>query len=561
MRLRSVLAAAALASLLALPGSAVALSPADPVVIQGSQAQRLLGAAPDRVVAFRWRDGWRQVPVQVDERAVVLLRSAYGPADPPGGDAPVPVLTYTDPGTFIGPDPDRNLDGNDEIALMYRDAGPRARGGADPDGVQAGSGVELALSDPRTEGRRYLYLFRTPGGRTPAAGRDYVDYDFVLASGDYKSTYRLEQGPNPEDSWVRTPSYSHHFADRWISDQIRVTTPGSTGTDILDRHKFSFGPGQCGRSEDTFTFGEGAFVVNRDGPVRALRSYIGANSGPYVQRTHLFYEGREDIHTDVRVHGISGGIDFFDYSPAAAGMTYRNNVDFAGVPLDGVPEALSEAYHPWESVSGPQGGLSIVHRFETNIPNLRLGSYWFDDSTPNPAPGNPEYQCTGDPFSFGSSGPRMIGPIPNTDPSYPPEGPAFLLRFTRHLYFEERGAPAIRGAERMVDVFTPFTARGLPRARIFARLDRKRRGDDRRITLRGTVCPRPGAGTTPVLQRRLRGAIVSTRRLRFSEGGPATCRAFAPLPVRRPGSYRVVISSDELQSGGVSRTMRIASRR
>ena len=71
--------------------------------------------------------------------------------------------------------------------------------------------------------------------------------------------------------------------------------------------------------------------------MRAIRSYIGANSGPLTQREHIFYEQREDIRTFLRVHAIPGRADFFDYSSAASGMTYRNNLNTGGVTIDGSP--------------------------------------------------------------------------------------------------------------------------------------------------------------------------------------------------------------------------------
>jgi hypothetical protein len=53
----------------------------------------------------------------------------------------------------------------------------------------------------------------------------------------------------------------------------------------------------------------------------------------------VFYQRREDITTYLRVHAIPGVMDFFDYSPAATGMTYRNDLNPAGVRVDGVPDA------------------------------------------------------------------------------------------------------------------------------------------------------------------------------------------------------------------------------
>ena len=79
-------------------------------------------------------------------------------------------------------------------------------------------------------------------------------------------------------------------------------------------------------------------MINKSGPVRAIRTYVGANSGPYTERQHVFYDRREDITTFLRVHPIPGVMDFFDYSPAASGMTYRNNFNQAGIRINGVPD-------------------------------------------------------------------------------------------------------------------------------------------------------------------------------------------------------------------------------
>ena len=52
--------------------------------------------------------------------------------------------------------------------------------------------------------------------------------------------------------------------------------------------------------------------------MRAIRSYIGANSGPLTQREHVFYDGRSDVRTFLRVHAIPG-LDFLDYRPRRPG--------------------------------------------------------------------------------------------------------------------------------------------------------------------------------------------------------------------------------------------------
>ena len=89
--------------------------------------------------------------------------------------------------------------------------------------------------------------------------------------------------------------------------------------------------------------------------MRAIRDFVGANSGPHVQRQHIFYGGLEVINTFLRVHPIPGVIDFFDYSAAGVGLTYENGVMTpggivsgtppGGVTIDGQPDAVTGRRH------------------------------------------------------------------------------------------------------------------------------------------------------------------------------------------------------------------------
>lgn len=425
--------------------------PEDPVILKGSDVPSLLGSPPGKVLAYRYFNGqWGQVPVQVDERAMIDLGSVYnGPANG------VRIMSYTDPGTFAGPDPDLALDANDEIAFMGIDAANQAPAGAHPPNVVTSSGEEVrvhdGIGDPTDA---FVYLYRQTGSLDPGAGRRYVNYRFNLLSGDYKSSYRLNDGPNPEDSTVTTSFYTQHFSDRWAKDVLKVTTPGSTGVDILDRHKNLFAPGNCVRSEDTFNDAEGAFIVNKNGPVRAIRAYIGANSGPLTARQHIFYERREDITTTLRVHAIPGVMDFFDYSAAATGMVYKSDVDRRGATIDGNPDAVTAGRIGWETVDGAQGGLSIVHRTVTDIPNLGGTSYYLDDKTPS---GGPETQCTGDGTAYGSSGAWINKGIPNTDPR---SAPFSSLVSSRTLFFELPGKSD--GPKRSLQIDQPLQVSVVP---------------------------------------------------------------------------------------------------
>ena len=421
--------------------------PADPVVLTGAQVPGLASTPAGDVVAFRWiDDSWFQVPIQVDERKSIDLGQVYN-----GNYGGYTTTVYTDAGTFTGGDTNANVDANDEIALMAKDTGYEAPGGSgNPNGVVGGSGVKVrvrsTLGGQTKDG--WVYLFRRSGGLSPGAGHKYVNYQFNLLSGEYKATYKLEDGPNPENSTVSSPNYTVHFSDRWLKDQLRVKAGNATEVDILDRAKARLAAGNCGRSEDTFNDAEGAFIANKSGPVRAIRSYVGANSGPLVQREHLFYEGREDVRTFLRVHAVPGPLDYHDYSSAANGMTYKNNNNTGGLAIDGQPETPTGGAVNWESVDGPQGGLSMAHSVDSDIPGLAVGTYYLDDSTPG---GGVETQCTGDAQAFGNSGPDLLGNLPNTDPR---TSPSNRMNSTRTIYFEAPGQA--NGAARAAQAASAF---------------------------------------------------------------------------------------------------------
>ncbi len=380
-----------------------------------------LGLDPDRAMAFRWdaeTDGWVQIPVQVDERHVVDFggrpnnNAQAGTAGTVYGTSPIGLtaLQYSDPDTWVGADPDPSFDADDELVFMARDVGPEApTGAADPPGLAFGEGREIALVDPDGGTAGYAYLFYGTPSADPSAGQDLVDYDFVLDAGTYLDDYLRADGPNPESSSVSTPSYDIGFSDRWITDSLSLSS--GTGVDILDGHKSRFTFATCGRSNATFADAEGAFVANIDGPVRAIRSYIGANSGPLTQRTEIFYDFRYDQITDLRVHAIPGVMSFYDWSTAAIGMSYRNSEMGSAVTVDGSPDTVPSGVPSWEYLTGPQGALTHVFAVESSIsPFPTLAGVYVDDLTPAAA------ECWGDGAYHGASGAAITSAIPNTDP-------------------------------------------------------------------------------------------------------------------------------------------------
>ncbi len=439
--------------------------PTTPVVLTGSKLNRLGGWAPSRVVAFRWSNGaWEQVPVQVDQRKVVpygsqpssnatagVTGSVYG-TDTGGPTS----LQYADPNTWVGSDTNPNVDADDEVVFMASDAGGVPPGGtAAPAGVEASTGTRVSVANPRaTSERGGVYLFRSTGSLDPSAGKDYVDYRFALTSGSYKTTYKRADGPNPETSTVTTPTYSIAYSDRWKEVSWQVLAAGASHVDVLDGHKNQFDTTTCGRSNDTFADGEGAFVANIDGPVRAIRSYVGANSGPLTQRTHIMYRDREDIITNLRVHPIPGIMDFVDYSAAAVGMKYRSSTKPGGVTINGLADTVSATLPAWEAVDGPQGQVYLRTTFTSSDAGLAAGtSEFYRDQT---APTEP--QCWGDSSYYGASGTFVHTAIGNTDPR---STPTTTFSGTRVIQFlppaADKAAIAGSAAEWAADVDAPLT--------------------------------------------------------------------------------------------------------
>jgi hypothetical protein len=436
----------------AAPAPIATARAADPIVVSGAKVPTLRGARVGDIVAFRWSGRWVQLPVQVNQRKQVELNTVYG--NPANRSNPVKVVVYTDPKTFTGGGSGK-LGPLDEIAFMARDTGtatpPSFR---EPSGVVRDSGVRITVSDPLSGAKGYVYLFRRASTKlAPGAGKKYVTYNFKLLSGGYKATYDTVSGPNPENTTVSSAHYARHFGDRWRDDAIRVTASGATGVDIVDRHKALFAPGFCGRSEDTFDSAEGAFVANLTGPVRAIRSYIGANSGPYTQRTHVFYARREDIVTDLRVHSIPSVMDFWDYSPAATGMQYTNSLNLTGVPVDGTPDTVTSGAPTWEKVDGPQGSVTHVWRLVSNASGIARSNHYEDNAA------NPSTQCTGDAFAYGASGQRITSSIPNTDPHL---GAAAKFQARETLYFEAPNQPAAAAQAHTDRILHPLTLAAKP---------------------------------------------------------------------------------------------------
>jgi hypothetical protein len=441
--------------------------PGDPVVLDGSAVPKLLGATVSRVVGFSWDGSWHQIPVQVDERDLVnpgqLLHRPTGSWAKKADGTNFTILAYTTPSaaspgytswtTYTGADSKPWFDSNDQVSFLADDSGQQAPAGtAAPAHTVAGIREEVKATDPLNSGAvGYVYLFASnraslTGG---SAGTTGVAYDFSLDSGSYTATYKMGTGAlapnnvaamNPEHSTITTSAYTLEYGDRWLNSGATIAGGTPAGTSMLERGRFQFAPGVCGRSEDTFDGAatnpyEGGFVANISGPVRALRSYIGANSGQYTVNTDIFYPQREDTITDLRVHSIPSIMGFDDFTTGVAGMKYSDDQN-SNVPINGVPDTIAAA-HPaiWQMVSGGVGSIVTTHSLATNISGLSLSTYYLDQNPASPAP------CTGDNAAWGQNGIRIDGPggsIPCTDPTRSECGAGVVKSFvaSRYRYYQ-----------------------------------------------------------------------------------------------------------------------------
>jgi len=120
-----------------------------------------------------------------------------------------------------------------------------------------------------------------------------------------------------------------------------------------------------------------------------------------TQRTNIFYEVRQDIFTDLRVHSVPSIYDVYDFETNITGMEYFSLNHPGGLTIDGVPDAANNSYVTGELVKGPAGALAIGHDFITSLVigvDATVNSYYEDNIT------NPNSDCTGDQLAYGTCG-------------------------------------------------------------------------------------------------------------------------------------------------------------
>jgi len=458
----------------------------DPVVLNGNDLYELIGADPPSIVGFRYdgNEEWTQIPIQIDEMHMQDWE-IIKPGDCRIIGRQKQELVYSDPNTYSGPDEQTAFDFDDELVVMAKDLGSMrpAKSVAKPKYVLQDTMVEVAIADPLTDGTIYgfVYLFvsekvETTGTYVLKQDADLlrINYDFYLTtkndegSNDYFDAYKFtcddakdiheykDEIMNPEDSWFVSNTYQRHFAENWYSDEMRITLNKTDGESFWGLEDFQFDLGSCDRSIRTFMKSPTGFVSNILGPLRAIRSWIGANSGAITQRQTIMYEDREDSTTFHRVHPTPG---IFLYSNFRAGskLKYYNCKNTNGFVIDGKMDdqekEFDNGYCSWDMVTGTSGTYLRVWDPYFKLSGLDIPveelveSWYYDDDTPTGTgdQGAPLFQngwsmCSGlvndQNMAWGTAGFKskdVLPGIPNTDPlrlgdpELPPEACSTLI--------------------------------------------------------------------------------------------------------------------------------------
>ncbi|MEM9886790.1 MAG: T9SS type A sorting domain-containing protein [Bacteroidota bacterium] len=409
----------------------------DPVIAKGASLFCVQGFAPNEIVGFRYEanNNWIQIPIQIDERILLDVSAPYGLDSGCGGtpkeDEPWDYLYYADSTSHIGADTDASFDFDDELLFMAKDVGERVDNVADPSGTA--NRCELEVYDPVVDSvLGYVYLFFQDGSLNPSAGIDYVDYDlefFPMGNDTAGTTVRDDyimcynnKVRNTEASRVVTSKYESGFSARWTEDFLKLKTGNVANDNILDIHQITLDIDKCLRYTESFSTNRGVIVSTIDGPIRAIRSIMGANSGVYNQISIFFTECQAYYRSDFRVHDainadVSRAYDMFDWSDVMNGAQYSNNYNPTPVTVDGNQDNLNNNELPiWSLFTGDQGSIvinaSIVknsdhYTFGATLQDVmnrtnRAGTAW--DAYYDDAGDNASYTCTGDAKALGTSG-------------------------------------------------------------------------------------------------------------------------------------------------------------
>lgn len=401
-----------------------------PVLIRGALLPGLEGESLDRIRVFRHVQGtgFEPMPHQIDER----VAHVFNPGSP---------MEFVETIYDVFGEDDGSLDADDEIAVLFGDAGERAPYDAPwPEGADA-ERLEIEIRDPRTGApvpSRWVYVFT--GDALPTSPSTYVDWN-LLPSGV-----------------MRSDALELTFEDRWLLTEFRVPAPCGTGEDLIDRFKGRATTHEGNQEDEEGWNLNSTYMGGLTGPVRAIRYVRGATSGVNTVHHDVVYRNWWRRTVNLRVHPLADVRVYLDLL-SIPGTTFYSPFAPDGVPVDGVPDAIPATHVGWSLVSGPAGGF--VTAFDV-APGPVYGTrytHYVDDATVDDCtPLNPHYEDD-DHAAYGAHG---IGVTDLGDTNLS----AAVLRMTVESLCSNEGDAALGQAHRTIQD-APFGFSVLPQTEGF----------------------------------------------------------------------------------------------
>ncbi len=350
----------------------------DFIISDFSKLSAFHGYSPTQVslMAFE-NDKWRPIPFQIDQRK-------------PDG-----TYAYT-LGLEASKDPDPDIDANDELIFLIRNAGNQITNEKWPDGAK--EVMELELSDPKNGNKGWLYLIGF-SDNPPRSTKDYI---------------RLEIDRDKRTRYVDSDEYRFGGAsDRLVPDYMacKEVLAGVIGPDVLDKIKIRgkvrlpLGIKIPLKFEELLRGKEVGYI---DGPIRVLvniQGYIEILSGAFKfemkEREVIYYypncliapirmEVPQGIGKMIKLVELRG---FMDFNTNIHGCSFFTGVHPADdrIVLDGKMNEIekkldTEKNIEWLSGYGPYGNITARIAFHPKPPNFGKRLYFLDDDMKNEPP-------------------------------------------------------------------------------------------------------------------------------------------------------------------------------
>lgn len=342
----------------------------DPLVIEAKEFPALLKTPIPKLSLMAFNgSAWAPIPFQIDQKK-------------PDG-----VYCYTS-GPDASTDPDPTLDANDELVFMVKDTGDRATTDSPP---AVTSGVEIEVTDPKTNGKGWAYLFRFQD-KPPSSKEDYIRVEI-----DAAKKHR------------RVVSYEYVIGgpmDRIYPDEIRRIKPdGSFGLDVLDRLKMRGVATLISGIKIPYMMDDITRSKDRgwiDGPVRVLHfadgymelnKYVKFKGAGYSVVSYYVNHMIWPLIIKVPVDNLNilKSIDFVGYMdfnsnvygscPFSAANPSNKNFVLDGHMSEAEKNLDTKTPISWNAGFGPEGAIVSRIMFVPPLPHMKTVQYYIDDKT------------------------------------------------------------------------------------------------------------------------------------------------------------------------------------